>query len=305
MGQKDIAEKILEAYNDVFSDIVNVLLFGGEEVLKAEELEEQAPRSAYKADDKYREIERDVAKRWKKKSIRVACIGLENQTKIDADMPLRIIGYDGAEYRTQLNHDDQQSRYPVVTMVLYFGHEKHWDKPLTLHGCLDIPEEFKPYVSDYRINLFEIAYLSREQVSLFKSDFKVVADYFVQKQETGDYVGSHETLKHVQETLSLMSVMTGDHRFEEVLSDKSGAEGAVIKTMCDVLDRIEEKGIEKGIEQGIERGIELGIEQGFMQGEMKKAREIALNLYAQGMEESVIAKTVGVAEAVIKQWISG
>ena len=28
---------------------------------------------------------------------------------------------------------------------------------LTLHGCLDIPEEFKPYVSDYRINLFEIA----------------------------------------------------------------------------------------------------------------------------------------------------
>ena len=99
MGQKDIAEKILEAYNDVFSDIVNVLLFNGEQILKENELEDQAPRSAYKADGKYREIERDVAKRWKNGNIRLACIGLENQTESDADMPLQIIGYDGAEYR--------------------------------------------------------------------------------------------------------------------------------------------------------------------------------------------------------------
>ena len=28
MGEKDIAEKVLLSYNDVFSDIVNVLLFG-------------------------------------------------------------------------------------------------------------------------------------------------------------------------------------------------------------------------------------------------------------------------------------
>ena len=37
MGQKDIAEKILEAYNDVFSDIVNVLLFNGDQILKENE----------------------------------------------------------------------------------------------------------------------------------------------------------------------------------------------------------------------------------------------------------------------------
>lgn len=55
MGQKDIAEKILEAYNDVFSDIVNVLLFNGEQILKENELEDQASRYAYKADGKYRE----------------------------------------------------------------------------------------------------------------------------------------------------------------------------------------------------------------------------------------------------------
>lgn len=33
MGEKDITEKILADYNDVFADIVNVLLFGGKQLL--------------------------------------------------------------------------------------------------------------------------------------------------------------------------------------------------------------------------------------------------------------------------------
>ncbi|MDO5392952.1 MAG: transposase, partial [Eubacteriales bacterium] len=31
MAEKDVTEKILESYNDVFSDIVNVLLFQGKQ----------------------------------------------------------------------------------------------------------------------------------------------------------------------------------------------------------------------------------------------------------------------------------
>ena len=41
MGEKDIAEKILLAYNDVFSDIINVLLFGGQEIIRENDLEDQ------------------------------------------------------------------------------------------------------------------------------------------------------------------------------------------------------------------------------------------------------------------------
>ncbi len=33
MGEKDITEKILADYNDVFADIVNVLLFGGKTIV--------------------------------------------------------------------------------------------------------------------------------------------------------------------------------------------------------------------------------------------------------------------------------
>ena len=95
MAEKDASEKILESYNDVFSDIVNVLLFNGKQVLGADELEDQAPRTYYKVDGRLHEIERDVAKRWKNGNIRVACIGFENQTASDPDMPLRVMGYDG------------------------------------------------------------------------------------------------------------------------------------------------------------------------------------------------------------------
>lgn len=48
MAEKDASEKILESYNDVFSDIVNVLLFNGKQVLGADELEDQAPRTIIK-----------------------------------------------------------------------------------------------------------------------------------------------------------------------------------------------------------------------------------------------------------------
>ena len=44
--------------------ILNVLLFHGEQIIQPEDLVDQTPRAMYKADDKIREVERDVAKRW-------------------------------------------------------------------------------------------------------------------------------------------------------------------------------------------------------------------------------------------------
>lgn len=247
MSGKDTSEKILESYNDVFSDIVNVLLFHGRQVLAPDELEDQVPRSYYKTDGKIREIERDVAKRWKNGNIRVACIGFENQTASDPDMPLRVMGYDGAEYRAQLLPDNVDgNRYPVVTLVLYFGYNKPWSGPLSLKKRLNIPEEFEPYVSDYKINLFQIAYLTHEQVDLFQSDFRVVADYFVQKRENGDYVPSTQELTHIQETLQLLSTMTNDHRFEDAYNEDDRHTKGGFHTMCNVLDRIENQGRAEG-----------------------------------------------------------
>lgn len=285
MAEKDITEKTLESYNDVFSDIVNVLLFHGEPVIDPDELEDQEPHAYYKADGKIRELERDVVKRWKKGNIRLACIGMENQTNADADMPLRVIGYDGAEYRAQLSGTE---RYPVVTLVLYFGIEKRWTAPLSLKERLEIPEAFAPYVNDYKINLFEIAYLSREEISLFQSDFRIVADYFVQMRENNDYKPAPDEVKHMQEILQLLNVMTGEHRFEDECNNQMKG---VPKSMNDFWDRVEAKAREEGREEGR------------AEGSLNGKKETALNLHTLGVTDDIIAKAMNISTELLREWL--
>ena len=47
-------------------------------------------------------------------------------------------------------------RYPVVTLVLYFGYKKRWDKATTLYESVNVPDLFKPFVSDVKINLYNM-----------------------------------------------------------------------------------------------------------------------------------------------------
>lgn len=249
LGEKDAVHKILESYNDVFADIINVLLFDGEQVISEHDLVDRTPYGFYKAAGGVHEEIRDIAKLWQSENARISCLGIENQEKPDPDMPLRVIGYDAAEYRAQLLSDNANSdRYAVITLVLYYGYKNRWSGPLRLKECLDIPDEMDPLINDYRINLFEIAYLDRATVNKFRSDFRIVADYFVQKQENGDYIPSDQEIRHVDAVLQLLSVFEHDDRFTDVYNEyiqaKEPMRGGT--TMCDVLDRVENRGVEKG-----------------------------------------------------------
>ena len=62
MPEKDITERHLESYNDVFADIVNVLLFNGQRRVLPDDLRDTRARTLYKTDGKLREQERDVSK---------------------------------------------------------------------------------------------------------------------------------------------------------------------------------------------------------------------------------------------------
>ena len=268
MGQKDLSEKILVAYDDVFADIVNVLLLKRQYQIQPGELEDRRTKDFYKSNGMLHELERDVVKRWKKGDIRLACIGIENQTAADPDMALRVIGYDGAAYREQLlDKKERNERYPVITMVLYFGYRRRWDKPLTILEQTEVPEGLETYVNDYKVNLFEVAYLSDEQVAMFQSDFRIVADYFVQKRKYNEYTPSQVQMQHVDAVLQLLSIMENDKRFEAALYKNDGKK---VENMCDVLDIVEQRGEKRGIERG--------------------AAEIMRALYQNGYTEKQIAQ---------------
>ena len=123
-------------------------------------------------------------------------------------MPFRIIGYDGAAYRSQLL-DDRKEILPVMTIVLYFGTDHHWRGKKNIKGLMKIPEGLDEYINDYEMKVFEIAWLTEEEISRFHSDFKVVANFFVQKRKHKNYIPDDPTeIKHVDEVLKLLQVMT-------------------------------------------------------------------------------------------------
>ena len=115
MTQKQLAE-----WEDCFADIVNVLLLNGKRRIKPRDLKPAMRASLYKDKNlKLRLQERDVAKLWEQGHIRLAFIRLEDQISVHRAMPLRIIGYDGAVYRDELNKlkpedevDDGTNKYP-------------------------------------------------------------------------------------------------------------------------------------------------------------------------------------------------
>ena len=136
---------------------------------------------------------------------------------------------------------------------LYFGYKQRWTEPQTLYETVNVPEKFKPYVPDMKINVFEIAWLTDEQLSRFKSDFRIVADYFVQKRKNhGQYKATNDGIRHVHAVLQLLKVMEKDDRFE-LVAKNSEKEGG-LHNMCDVIDHYIHVGEEKGIAIGYEKG---------------------------------------------------
>lgn len=110
-------------------------------------------------------------------------------------MPVRVLCYDSSGYKTQI---EQRCEFlhPVITLVLNFSNQR-WGRVQTLRDLMgEIPKELEPYFQDYRIHVFDIAYLSDEVIALFQSDFRVVAQFFKNRQRSREervwrYVGWH------------------------------------------------------------------------------------------------------------------
>ena len=271
MGAKDLAEKNLLQYKDVFSDIVNVNLFGGRCYVSAKELSREPGELITKAvsDDKLRQLQMDVPMKCKKNN-RSFFLCLENQSDKNNVMPVRDMGYQHAKYMEQIKAakesnqktsnypnpmtkelNDSQKLSPVITLVLNYS-QKEWETTI------------RQYQSDFK---YIVRYLS------CGNDRRKLDEYF----QTTEF-----QLDHPEAFLDWLSAVTNDRRYrkaKELIQETEGKGGRI--NMCVLLDMYEERGIEKGIAQGEARGIEKGIAQGLEQGE---ARGIVKGI-SQGIQE--------------------
>ena len=301
---KDILEKKLEDYNDVFADIINALLPLNEKIAP-EDLQDVRARNIYSSSGEIHEQERDTVKLWTKGEIIFCLLGLENQSKIDKAMPVRVAGYEGGDYRVQITRRDDDIKaarkaedsdevkrllnakfYPVITIVLYYG-IRRWTKPRTLFECLNIPEGVKPFVNDTKLNIIEIAWLTDEQAAKFTSDFRIVVDYFRQKRITKNYRASKWEIEHVDSLLKLMRTLTGDKTFEDaqnsILYDYEKGDKL---TVDNFLSRQVAKGRAEGRLEGIAKGL--------LEGKAEASRDIYQKLLEMGFTPELASQATGI-----------
>ena len=264
MGAKDLAEKNLLQYKDVFSDIVNVNLFGGRCYVSAEELSREPGELITKAvsDDKLRQLQMDVPMKCKKNN-RSFFLCLENQSDKNNVMPVRDMGYQHAKYMEQIKEvkesnrktgnypnpmtkelNDSQKLSPVITLVLNYS-QKEWETTI------------RQYQSDFK---YIVRYLS------CGNDRRKLDEYF----QTTEF-----QLDHPEAFLDWLSAVTNDRRYRKAkeLIQKTERKGGKIN-MCVLLDMYEERGEARGIEKGIAQGIVQGEARGMAKGISQGIKEI-------------------------------
>ena len=307
MGAKDLAEKNLLQYKDVFSDIVNVNLFGGRCYVSAEELSREPGELITKAvsDDKLRQLQMDVPMKCNKKNNRSFFLCLENQSAKNNVMPVRDMGYQHAKYMEQIKEakesnrktgnypnpmtkelNDSQKLSPVITLVLNYS-QKEWEKPRCLNDMLEFPEdigeELTKWIPEHPICIINLASQPETTISQYQSDFKYIVRYLScgnDRRKLDEYFQTTEfQLDHPEAFLDWLSAVTNDRRYrkaKELIETTEGKGGKI--DMCVLLDMYEERGIEKGIAQGMvqgeARGIKKGISQGISQGILQGIEEI-------------------------------
>lgn len=179
--------------NEVFADVINVLLFNGEKETKPEELKTFSITSHRKiqGDEEVTFVE-EVTKFWSKNayfSIRV----INNDGWNTDFLPVKMYEAMGRNYLDQMETSEQPCI--VIPIVLHFGTEEKWDGPCSIKECMDVSEDIAPFINNFEFHLFDIAWLSDEQLGMFTSDFGKVADFFVKKRKNPE----HFVNKHMED----------------------------------------------------------------------------------------------------------
>ena len=286
MGTKDEYQFDYLDDNERFADQINGALFGGRQIVKPEELEpeeEQTVVPGKRGGTENIKTIVDKVRIWRGKKLHI--LAVENQNYVDYRMVIRNMlsesaGYqkqwkrkkreheklhdlkDGDEYLSGMKKDEKFA--PIITLVVYFG-TGGWDGARCLHDLLNIDEELKEYVTNYRLNLYDCH--AHDSFEEYKTGLRQVF-------ETIRYAEDKEKLRAVikknKEAYSRIDSETRDI-LEVVANIKIPEECRVMETgkesynMCKAFEDMRLEGYEEGIEKGIRVLIEAYQELGMSQ----------------------------------------
>ena len=163
----------------------------------------------------------------------------------------------------------------MITLCIYYG-EDEWDGPRSLADMLNIPEEFKSLVSDYKFNLIEVR--KSENLNFKNKDISTIFDItrFIYNRE-------YDKINHIYKTQTIPTelglVIGAITETQKIIDDalKLEEKGEQMD-MCKALEELEEKGRQEGRQEGEVKGKEKGVILALImlvQKKVKKNKELS------------------------------
>jgi hypothetical protein len=253
--------------NERFADLFNTVLFKGNSVLDPDELQEADTdlSSVLKMNGHVETIQKifDVVKKTAN-GVEFIIWGLENQEKIHYAMPLRHMLNDSLAYLKECNEISAKHRkekdtrtsgeflsglkkedrlHPIISLCIYYG-EDEWDGPVCLTDMLEISDELKPMISDYKLNLIQVKKCG--EIKFRNNDINTVFD-LVRLIYNQDYDKINNTYKNKAIDTELALVVGAVTNSQKIIDQAMRMEQEGEKMdMCKALEALEQRGFESG-----------------------------------------------------------
>lgn len=285
-------------------------MFDGKQVLEPEALEEVDTdlSSVLKINEHVETIQKifDVVKKTAY-GIDFVILGLENQKNIHYAMPLRHMLYDSLTYLKECNAIVEVNRkeknlkssaeflsglkktdrlHPVISICVYYG-EDDWDGPLCLQDMLNLSDELKPMVADYKMNLVQVK--QSENYQFQNQDIATVFD-MIRCIYNHNYDEINKTYVNKTMDIELALVIGSITGAVEIINEALEQEGEGKKMeMCKALQALKQQGVETGIVKGKAELLKQQVQK-------KLAKGKSIEVIADELEEEVADIEAVIAE---------
>ena len=271
MGQMDLYQSDFYEDKTRFADVFNGVLFGGKEIMKPEDLEnEDSVMVGMKRKKNLKKVICDKIRKWKGRYVSI--LVLENQSYVDYRMVFRVmesevIGYEKQRKEIYLEQQRRNVKFnsheylsgmkkgqkyiPIITLVLYVGKNKFWDGARSLYEMLELDEEIKPFVNDFKINLFD--YHNYKDFSMFRTENRLLFEMLSNaknKKKMLEVLRRHTHSGEVDEVSAKAILGILNVKIDLAKIVKKDGTGREVYDMCKAFEDYKEDGRQKGRIEG-------------------------------------------------------
>ena len=259
-----------------FASFSNAILFDGKQVIHPERLVRYENDMSLIIDDtksaEDKKRRRDIVVKTDVDG--VCCLfSIEHQSTIDKNMVMRCGNYEMLEYLKQLKNK-KLKRLVLQVMIVFYTGDKKWNTPLKLSDYLDIPEELKAYINEWKFIFVDVKEIDTSKIKDEQTRYFIEA---IQEMYKGNYEGLHRRIKMNRDNFIYAAIITGSI---DLIRDLP--EGDEID-MCEGMERMAEGFRSEGREQGILVGKSEGkLEE--KRSTLKEQLEIKLGTISNNLE---------------------